>query len=262
MLSNRTIPALLALLIPAMAAFSHGNYTGYSGASGSSGKCASACHGSGTGSIIFSGVPSNYVPGSVYRIVVKHTAGSSIVNFNASTRIGTSSSVAGSFTAVTNAAVYSGGSETGVHSPTTLIDSAVFQWTAPVSGTGQVKFHVAGIQGSKSGANSAVTLTANEAATSGVRNEAAPQTIAAVRNYPNPFNPSTTIEFTVPGRGRAVLRLYNVAGQEVSRLFDGDASPGITYAIPFSGAGLSSGVYLTVLETGAERVTRKIVLAK
>jgi hypothetical protein len=262
MTAFRIMATILGLMALTLTAYSHGGYTGYSGATGSSGKCASACHGSGTGSITLSGVPANYVPGTIYRIVVKHTAGSSIVNFNASTRIGSGSVIAGSFTAVTNAQVYSGGSETGVHSPNTSIDSAVFQWTAPSGGTGQVKFFVAGIQGSKNGANSAVTLTSNEAATSGIDGAAAPLAVAMVRNYPNPFNPATTIEFTVPAKGRAMLRVFNLVGQEVAQLFDNDAEPGVTYAVPFSGIGLSSGIYLTVLETGAQRITRKIVLAK
>jgi hypothetical protein len=253
---------VIALTLIVSAGFAHGVYTGYSGAPGSSGTCASTCHGSGTGSITFSGVPATYVPGTIYRIVVKHTAGATIVNYNASTRIGAGSTVAGGFAGVTNASVYTAGGETGVHSSATGIDSAVFQWTAPAAGAGTVKFFLGGIQGSKSGANSSIAITSNEASTAGVELETTPMGIAMVRNYPNPFNPSTTIEFTVPATGRATLRVYNLVGQEMAKLYDSEAGPGVTYAVPFSGVGLSSGVYLAVLESGARQTTRKILLAK
>lgn len=254
----------LAILMTAgvSAGLAHGTYTGYSGAPGSSGTCASSCHGSGTGSIVFSGVPAKYLPGTMYRIVVTHTSGSTIVNYNASTRIGTGSNVAGSFTGVTNASVYTAGGETGVHSAATSIDSAVFQWTAPAAGTGAVNFFLGGIQGSKSGANSSLTLTADEASTAGVAQETTPVSMTMLRNYPNPFNPSTTIEFTVPAAGRATLRIYNMVGQDMAMLYDNEARPGVTYTVPFSGIGLSSGVYLAVLETESQRMTRKILLSK
>jgi hypothetical protein len=258
------IPAFLVieLTVGLPSGFAHGTYTGYSGAPGSSGSCASSCHGSGTGTIALSGVPADYVPGSVYRIVVRHTAGSTIVNYNASTRVGAGSTVAGSFTGVTNASVYTAGGETGVHSAVTGIDSAVFQWTAPAKGTGAVKFFLAGIQGSKSGANSSVTITSNETSTSAVEPASQPLSIVMLRNYPNPFNPATTVEFTVSARGRATVRVYNLVGQELAMLYDNEAVPGVTYAVPFSGYGLSTGVYLAVLETATQRMTRKILFAQ
>jgi hypothetical protein len=92
-------------------------------------------------------------------------------------------------------------------------------------------------------------------------------------NYPNPFNPVTTIPYTVgesPGTGGMVkvrLRIYNVAGQPVATLVDGPAAPGV-YRAEWNGrtrAGepLSSGVYFARLVIGDEqRFTRKLVLLK
>jgi hypothetical protein len=259
----KPILTLLALIVGAtLMALAHGNYVGYSGAPGSSGTCASSCHGSGTGSISFSGVPSSYLPGTIYRIVVRHNGGSTIVNYNASTRVGTGSAVAGSFTAVTNAAVYTTGSETGVHSATTGIDSSVFQWTAPAAGTGSVSFYLAGLQGSKSGSNSSQILTSAEASATGAEPETPPATMALLTNYPNPFNPATMIGFVVPIRGRYSLRVYDLAGQVIETLYDNEANPGVSYEFSFSGSGLSSGVYFAVVQSGSFRMVRKLLLAK
>jgi len=73
------------------------------------------------------------------------------------------------------------------------------------------------------------------------------------QNYPNPFNPSTTIEFSVPGgmerspgwssgSSWVELGVYDVLGREVTTLVNEPRDPG-NYAVPFTAAGLTSGVY-------------------
>jgi hypothetical protein len=81
-------------------------------------------------------------------------------------------------------------------------------------------------------------------------------------NYPNPFNPTTTIQFTVPQNGLVRLRIYNVIGQEVANLFNGPAEVGNLYKVKFEVSSLPSGLYFSVLEFGNQRLTRKMVLAK
>lgn len=66
-------------------------------------------------------------------------------------------------------------------------------------------------------------------------------------NYPNPFNPVTTIEFTVPQDGHATLGIYNIVGRLVEILFDGDVKAGYVQKAFFDALKLASGVYFSQL---------------
>ncbi len=80
-------------------------------------------------------------------------------------------------------------------------------------------------------------------------------------NYPNPFNPSTTISFSLPAESHATLRIYNSLGQLIATLIDRPLAAG-TYAVPFDAANHSSGVYFYTLNAGANAAARKMVLSK
>lgn len=98
-----------------------------------------------------------------------------------------------------------------------------------------------------------------------VKNEAAvvaPKVFALSQNYPNPFNPSTNLKFTVEKSGNAVLKIYNVLGAEVATLFSGNAEAGKYYQVSFNANKLASGVYIARLESGAQMLTRKLILMK
>lgn len=82
------------------------------------------------------------------------------------------------------------------------------------------------------------------------------------QNFPNPFNPSTTIGFSVAEKGRAALRILNVLGQEVALLFDQNAEPGRVYRTSFVGSSFPSGVYFAKLESGGRQLTTKMTLLK
>lgn len=82
------------------------------------------------------------------------------------------------------------------------------------------------------------------------------------QNFPNPFNPTTQIEFTVAKRGAASLKVYNILGQQVATLYSGIAQPGTKYNVEFNGGSLASGVYFGVLESLDGRQIRKMVLMK
>jgi hypothetical protein len=87
------------------------------------------------------------------------------------------------------------------------------------------------------------------------------------QNVPNPFNPSTTIEFTLRERAPVTLRIYNVRGQLVKTLVNGTRVPGIAHRIAWDGrndAGrrVASGVYFYRLVAKGYTKTRKMVLLK
>lgn len=97
---------------------------------------------------------------------------------------------------------------------------------------------------------------------SSVEEEVVPKEFALRRNYPNPFNPSTTIEFSLANDGRAVLKIYNVLGQELAVLFDQEGVAGRVYRAQFNASALTSGMYVAVLESGGLRLLQKMTLVK
>ncbi len=75
---------------------------------------------------------------------------------------------------------------------------------------------------------------------------------ALLQNYPNPFNGTTAIAAIIPAAGRATLSIYNVIGQEVDRLIDGDIGPG-RHAFRWDASGHPTGVYFVRLSVTARR---------
>ena len=80
-------------------------------------------------------------------------------------------------------------------------------------------------------------------------------------NYPNPFNPETTIPFSLARRSRVRLTVYNILGEVVRVLVD-DVLPAGEYRIPFRGEGLPSGIYLYEFTAGEYRSIRQMLLVK
>jgi PKD repeat protein len=80
-------------------------------------------------------------------------------------------------------------------------------------------------------------------------------------NYPNPFNPSTTIEFVLPQSGFLTLKVYNILGQEVVTLLEA-YKPAGQYSVNFNASQLSSGIYYYTLTTDNFKQTRKMVLLR
>ena len=89
---------------------------------------------------------------------------------------------------------------------------------------------------------------------------------ALKQNFPNPFNPVTTITFSVPERGRAVLSVYNVKGELVQTLVDDIVDAGevsVTWgATDMYGRQISSGVYFYRLQVGDLEMSRKMILLR
>jgi flagellar hook assembly protein FlgD len=89
------------------------------------------------------------------------------------------------------------------------------------------------------------------------------------QNYPNPFNPSTSIRYTVGSRQTSApltLRIYNIRGQLVRILVDGEIEPGNHQAMwdgrNDKGEEVSSGIYFYRLAMGDEVQTKRMVLLK
>lgn len=88
-----------------------------------------------------------------------------------------------------------------------------------------------------------------------------PNTFAMEQNFPNPFNPSTTISYTMAQSSNVTLKIYNVIGQLVETLVDSYQEAG-SYSISFNATSLSSGVYFYRLEAQGAVVTKKMTLLK
>jgi len=87
------------------------------------------------------------------------------------------------------------------------------------------------------------------------------QEFGITANYPNPFNPATTLRYNIAKKGHIRLSIFDVNGREIEVLFDGVKAAG-KYQTQFDGSALSSGVYFAKLQ-GAEQVsTRKLTLLK
>lgn len=79
-----------------------------------------------------------------------------------------------------------------------------------------------------------------------------PEEYYLYQNYPNPFNPVTSIQYAISSRQRIVLKVYDILGNEVATLVDGEKPAG-TYEVEFNAKGLPSGVYFYQLLVSALR---------
>jgi len=88
-----------------------------------------------------------------------------------------------------------------------------------------------------------------------------PAAFALSQNVPNPFNPTTSISFTLAEAGAASLKVFDLAGREVATLVSGVLERG-AHSVEFDGANLASGVYVYTLQAGATVESRRMVLMK
>jgi len=88
-----------------------------------------------------------------------------------------------------------------------------------------------------------------------------PTTYSLDQNFPNPFNPATKINFSIPVEGLVSLDVYNSIGQKVATLVNENKTAG-TYEINFNAANLSSGIYFYNLTSGNFTETKKMILMK
>jgi hypothetical protein len=80
-------------------------------------------------------------------------------------------------------------------------------------------------------------------------------------NYPNPFNPTTNINYTLPVKSHVEIKVYDILGREVAKLVDADQDEG-KYVINFNAAKLSSGIYIYAIRAGSYVNVKKMILLK
>jgi hypothetical protein len=91
--------------------------------------------------------------------------------------------------------------------------------------------------------------------------EIAPSAFTVEQNIPNPFNPVTTISFTLAESGKTVIEVYNTAGQRVDTLLNAALSAG-SHSVTWNAAGHAAGVYFYTVKSGASTKTLKMTLLR
>ncbi len=81
------------------------------------------------------------------------------------------------------------------------------------------------------------------------------------QNFPNPFNPSTTINYSVPKTSFVTLKVYDILGREIAILVSEQKKAGY-YKVNFIGKSLPSGIYIYKMQTGNFVDTKKLILLK
>lgn len=100
--------------------------------------------------------------------------------------------------------------------------------------------------------------------TVGVQNEEIkynPTSFSLAQNFPNPFNPTTTIQYSLPKAENVTLKIYNLLGEEVKTLVNDYQQAG-KHSVQFNSNNLASGIYLYRLQAGSFIHTKKMILIK
>ena len=161
------------------------------------------------------------------------------------------------------------GSFTGIGAPIPGVSKSTAEW-ADFNKDGLLDVFVSGqVEGQTrhAGLYLAVPAASSSAAPGfgddfiSITNSGVPTDFALLPNYPNPFNPTTTMRYALPEASNVYLAVYDLTGKQVAVLADGFQDAG-TYEVAFDGSGLASGVYLTRMETLAGVFTRQMILLK
>ncbi|KPK95574.1 hypothetical protein AMJ80_04825 [bacterium SM23_31] len=88
-----------------------------------------------------------------------------------------------------------------------------------------------------------------------------PENFKLMYNYPNPFNPVTTISFQIPEASKVTLVVYDILGREVTRLIDGNLHAGY-HSATWNASTAASGIYIYRLQAGEFSNTKRMLLIK
>ena len=112
-----------------------------------------------------------------------------------------------------------------------------------------------------------IIIFSNSSYTDAAEAESVPSAYNLEQNFPNPFNPSTSIRYAIPLASSVRIVVYNILGQAVGSLFDNIQNAGM-HEITWNASGFASGVYFYTIEasplSGGEtfRAVRKMILLK
>ncbi len=81
------------------------------------------------------------------------------------------------------------------------------------------------------------------------------------QNFPNPFNPNTIIEYSIPNEAFVNLKIYNSLGEEIATLVNATKAPG-NYKVEFNANGLSNGIYFYRITAGNFNEVKKMIILK
>jgi len=90
---------------------------------------------------------------------------------------------------------------------------------------------------------------------------AQPQGYLLKQNFPNPFNPTTSISFSISELNYVSLKVYNILGRDIETLFEG-IKPAGSYQVTFNGNNLASGIYIYKITTDSFTDSKKMILLK
>lgn len=105
------------------------------------------------------------------------------------------------------------------------------------------------------------TITVQPTGVTSQESITAPVSMMLRQNFPNPFNPATSIGFQIPREGPVALRIFNLLGKEITTLVNEHMKPG-SYSVNWHADGLPSGIYLYRLEAGGKSITRRMTLTR
>ena len=91
--------------------------------------------------------------------------------------------------------------------------------------------------------------------------EFSPERFELIGNYPNPFNASTSIYFTLPGTAQVTIEVFDVSGANVAEIDGGLFNPG-NHSMNFDASDLTSGIYFYRLSAGDFSATHKMILLR
>ncbi|HLP16151.1 MAG TPA: choice-of-anchor V domain-containing protein [Bacteroidota bacterium] len=244
---------IFAVFLPGAAYSSANGITGRTLKSSANG-C--SCHNATAASsvlVLISG-PASLAPGKsgTYTVTVADTVGT-----KGGVDIATS---AGTLAPVSTILKLSGGELT--HSAPGPVPSVyTFTLTAPAT-TGPVTLYATAKGSAFSNWNFAPNLTVTVSSTTAVSPVGSlPTSYALEQNFPNPFNPSTQIRFSVPEEQQVRLAVYDIQGRQVALLVNSRLQPG-TYAAEWNAQHASTGVYFYRLTAGTFTETKKLLLNK